>query len=101
YERDLASAVRAHMNLVRVWRGGVYESEDFYDLCNELGLLVWQDFMFACTLYPVDGDFIESSRAEAEHQVLRLRHRACLALWCGNNEVWGINAHELKDPKKK
>ena len=101
YARDLEAAAAAHMNMVRVWGGGIYESEDFYDLCDELGLLVWQDFMFACTLYPGDREFIASSQAEAEHQVRRLRHRACLALWCGNNEVWGINAHELVDPGKK
>ena len=100
YARDLGAAAAAHMNMVRVWGGGVYESEDFYDLCDELGLLVWQDFMFACTLYPGDPAFIASSRAEAECQVRRLRHRACLALWCGNNEVWSINAHELLDPEK-
>jgi beta-mannosidase len=100
YARDLEAAVAANMNMVRVWGGGIYESEDFFDLCDELGLLVWQDFMFACTLYPGDEAFMESSRAEAVHQVRRLRHRACLALWCGNNEIWGINAHELVDPKK-
>jgi beta-mannosidase len=100
YARDLGAAVAANMNMVRVWGGGVYESEDFYDLCDELGLLVWQDFMFACTLYPADAAFVASARAEAEHQVRRLRHRACLALWCGNNEVWGNNAHELLDPEK-
>jgi beta-mannosidase len=101
YERDLRAAVAANMNMMRVWGGGIYESEDFYDLCDELGLLVWQDFMFACTLYPGDAAFIASSRAEAVFQVRRLRHRASLALWCGNNEIWGINAHELIDPKKK
>ena len=101
YERDLTSAVRAHMNMVRVWGGGIYESEDFYDICDELGLLVWQDFMFACTLYPGDGAFVKSIRAEAKYQVQRLRHRACLALWCGNNEVFGCNGSDLTaDPKK-
>jgi len=100
YERDLGSAAAANMNMVRVWGGGIYESEDFYDVCDEKGLLVWQDFMFACTLYPADPAFVASSRAEAEHQVRRLRHRACLALWCGNNEVWGNNPHELLDPEK-
>ncbi len=95
YERDLLSAAQAHMNMIRVWGGGIYESEDFYDLCDELGLLVWQDFMFACTLYPADREFIASSRAEAEFQGRRLRHRAALALWCGNNEVFGCNHQEL------
>ncbi len=101
YARDLQAAVAAHMNMVRVWGGGIYESEGFYDLCDELGLLVWQDFMFACTLYPGDAAFIASSQAEADYQVRRLRHRACLALWCGNNEIWSINAHDLVNPKKK
>jgi beta-mannosidase len=100
YSRDLRAAAAAHMNMVRVWGGGIYESEDFYDLCDELGLMVWQDFMFACTLYPADPAFVASSRLEAEQQIRRLRHRACLALWCGNNEVWGNNVHELMDPEK-
>ena len=95
YERDLRSAAEAHMNMLRVWGGGIYESEDFYDLCDELGLLVWQDFMFACTLYPADPGFLASARAEAAYQVRRLRHRACLALWCGNNEVFGCNIADL------
>ena len=91
YARDLRSARAAHMNMIRVWGGGVYESEDFYDLCDELGLLVWQDLMFACSIYPGDAAFRRSVRAEARHQVRRLRHRACLALWCGNNEVAQLN----------
>jgi len=94
YERDLRSAVEAHMNMIRVWGGGIYEHEEFYDLCDELGLLVWQDFMFACAIYPGDRSFIRSVKTEAEQQVRRLRHRACLALWCGNNEIWALN----KDP---
>jgi beta-mannosidase len=101
YERDLVNAAQAHMNMVRVWGGGIYESEDFYDICDELGLLVWQDFMFACTLYPRDAAFLASVREEAEHQVRRLRHRTCLALWCGNNEVFSCNAAELTADKKK
>ncbi|HWA25759.1 MAG TPA: glycoside hydrolase family 2 protein [Lacunisphaera sp.] len=93
YARDLTSAAEAHMNMIRVWGGGIYESEDFYDLCDELGLMVWQDFMFACTIYPADGAFRQSVRAEARHQVRRLRHRACLALWCGNNEIAQLNTY--------
>jgi beta-mannosidase len=99
YERDLRAAAAANMNMVRVWGGGVYESEDFYDLCDELGLMVWQDFMFACTLYPADRAFLASVRAEAAQQVRRLRHRACLALWSGNNEVYSCNTNELKDKR--
>jgi beta-mannosidase len=99
YERDLRAAAAAHMNLVRVWGGGIYESEDFYDLCDELGLLVWQDLMFGCTAYPGDRAFVASVRAEAAFQVRRLRHRACLALWCGNNEVWSCNAADLVKPE--
>jgi len=95
YERDLQSAAEANMNMIRVWGGGIYESEEFYDLCDELGLLVWQDFMFACTMYPADKAFLASVGAEAEYQVRRLRHRACLALWCGNNEIAALNAPAL------
>jgi beta-mannosidase len=91
YARDLRAAVAANMNSIRVWGGGVYESEDFYDLCDELGLLVWQDFMFSCTLYPADRRFLASVRAEAEFQARRLHDRACLALWCGNNELPMLN----------
>ena len=85
----LQSATDAHLNLIRVWGGGIYESEDFYALCDEKGLLVWQDFMFACALYPGDDrpDFVASVREEAAYQVRRLAHHACLALWCGNNEI--------------
>ena len=99
YEHDLRSAAEAHMNMLRVWGGGIYESEDFHDLCDELGLLVWQDFMFACTLYPADDRFLASARAEAAYQIRRLRHRASLALWCGNNEVFGCNVSQLAADK--
>jgi beta-mannosidase len=101
YERDLRSAVAVHMNMIRVWGGGIYESEDFYDLCDELGLLVWQDFMFACSIYPGDEPFVASVRVEAAQQVQRLRHRACLALWCGNNEIEQLNAGRLKQPAQE
>lgn len=97
YKRDLHAAVAANMNCIRVWGGGIYESDAFYDLCDELGLLVWQDFMFACNLYPADETFLASVRTEAFQQVARLRHRACLALWCGNNELVQINGADLRE----
>ena len=96
YARDLGSAAAANMNMLRVWGGGIYESEDFYALCDELGLMVWQDFMFACSIYPADAAFRASVRAEARHQVRRLRHHACLALWCGNNEIAQLNTQGEK-----
>lgn len=97
----LTSATEAHMNMLRVWGGGIYESEDFYDLCDEKGLLVWQDFMFACAIYPGDKAFLSSVKAEAEHQTTRLANRACLALWCGNNEIEQMPREILKTPARK
>ncbi len=92
--RHLLQACRdARMNMLRVWGGGIYEDDAFYDLCDELGLLVWQDFMFSCSLYPADGPFLENVRYEAVDQIKRLRNHPCLALWCGNNEMeWGREA---------
>lgn len=88
--RDLLqSAVDANMNMIRVWGGGRYEPDWFYDVCDELGLLVWQDFMFACHLYPATEDFLADIDAEVREQVARLNHRACIALWCGDNELLG------------
>ncbi|NQU11975.1 glycoside hydrolase family 2 protein, partial [bacterium] len=87
YEDLLRSAVDAHLNIIRVWGGGVYENDLFYDLCDEKGLLVWQDFMFACALYPGNPAFRASVTRESEYEVRRLRHHAALALWCGNNEL--------------
>ncbi len=85
----LTSAVEANMNMLRVWGGGQYESEDFYDLCDEKGLMIWQDFMFSCSLYPSTPEFLANVRDEAAYQVKRLRDHASLALWCGNNEDLG------------
>ncbi len=83
---QLARAVDMNMNMLRVWGGGLYESDAFYDLCDELGILVWQDFPYACSYYPDGPDATQVAEQEAATQVRRLRHRACLALWCGNNE---------------
>ncbi|KAI5633033.1 beta-mannosidase [Phthorimaea operculella] len=74
------------MNMLRVWGGGVYESDLFYDQCDELGILIWQDFMFACSMYPVDKEFMDSVRTEVEQNVKRLQHHASIAIWAGNNE---------------
>jgi beta-mannosidase len=96
----LRSAAEAHMNMLRIWGGGFYEEERFYDLCDQYGILVWQDFTFACHIYPADDDFAENVRVEAVQNVRRLRHRTSLALWCGNNEMeqgwcdWGWNKPE-------
>ena len=86
YERTILDAKNANMNMLRVWGGGIYENDIFYDLCDEHGILVWQDFMFACALYPGDEAFVENVRQEAIDNVRRLRNHPCIALWCGNNE---------------
>lgn len=90
----LGDAARAHHNMIRVWGGGFYESEDFYDLCDQYGILVWQDFIFSCSVYPLDDPvFVENIQQEVLDNVSRIRHRASLALWCGNNEMdWGWEA---------
>ncbi|MBI1258619.1 MAG: glycoside hydrolase family 2 protein [Chloroflexi bacterium] len=88
YERLIADAADANMNMLRVWGGGVYEQDVFYDLCDQYGIAIWQDFMFACGTYPTyDAEFMKNVRAEAEDNVRHLRHHACMALWCGNNEM--------------
>ena len=85
----LTSAAQANMNMIRVWGGGQYESADFYDLCDEKGIMIWQDFMFSCALYPASKEFLANVREEVVYQVKRLRDHACIALWCGNNECLG------------
>lgn len=84
----LYKAKACNMNMIRVWGGGYYESDRFYDMCDELGLLVWQDFNFACQPYPFnDEEFLKEVLAEVEDNVLRLKNHACLCLWAGNNEI--------------
>jgi len=89
YEQLLADAVTANMNMLRVWGGGQYESEVFYELCDEKGLMIWQDFMFSCSAYPATEWFLEGVEAEIRHQVKRLKDHPCITVWCGNNENLG------------
>ncbi|MDD4672779.1 MAG: glycoside hydrolase family 2 protein [Bacteroidales bacterium] len=102
YQRVVQTAKESNMNMLRVWGGGVYENDIFYELCNRSGILVWQDFMFACSMYPTDSMFAENVKQEAIYQVKRLRKHSNIALWCGNNEVdeawhnWGWQkSHKL------
>ena len=88
--RDLLqSAVDANMNMIRIWGGGFYEADWFYDLCDDMGLMVWQDFMFACNLYPCTDDFLANVAAEVDYQVRRLSSHPSIVLWCGDNELVG------------
>ncbi|MDG2344123.1 MAG: glycoside hydrolase family 2 TIM barrel-domain containing protein [Flavobacteriales bacterium] len=103
YKRVLMAAADANMNMVRVWGGGVYENNRFYELCDSLGLMVWQDFMFACAMYPGDDSFLENVRLEAENNYQRLKKHPSIALWCGNNENlsawkrWGWEKTAIKE----
>lgn len=90
YEKHVLDAKNVNMNMIRVWGGGVYEDDYFYQLCDRNGILVWQDFMFACSTYPADEKFLTSIRHEAVDNVRRLRNHACIALWCGNNECQDV-----------
>jgi len=87
YRYILQSARDANMNMVREWGGGIYENDDFYNVCDELGLIVWQDFMFGGDMYPGDAEFLDNVRQEAIDQVKRLRNHPSIVVWCGNNEV--------------
>jgi beta-mannosidase len=87
HRQILQSARDAHMNMVRAWGGGYYESDDFYDICDELGILVWQEFMFGGDMVPGGADFQNSVKQEAINQVTRLSDHPSIVLWCGNNEV--------------
>ena len=102
YSSLINNAIMANMNTLRVWGGGIYEADYFYDLCDEKGILIWQDFMFACSLYPGNKEFLDSVDQEVRYQVNRLKSHPCIFLWCGNNEIasgwlsWGWK-DELSD----
>lgn len=97
YRHEIASAAESGMNMLRVWGGGIYEHDVFYELCDEYGILVWQDFMFACSMYPGDPAFLDNVAREAEYNVKRLRNHPSIALWCGNNEIDSAWAHYEED----
>lgn len=107
YENLLNDVVASNMNMLRVWGGGIYENDIFYDLCDEKGILIWQDFMFACAMYPGDEDFLQNVQQEAFDQVIRLRNHPSIALWCGNNENseawhrWGWQTGKTEAQKKE
>lgn len=107
YEGVIKQAVDANMNMLRVWGGGFFEKNLFYELCDENGLLVWQDFMFACAMYPGNEEFINNVRQETIDNVKRLRNHPCIALWCGNNENligwndWNWQNHTAKKQQLK
>lgn len=106
YKALLQDCRDAHLNMIRIWGGGIYENEAFYDYCDENGLLVWQDFIFSCALYPGDSAFLHNVEKEAEYQIKRLRNHPSLALWCGNNEVkngwedWGWQAQYTSNQRE-
>ncbi|MCI0494645.1 glycoside hydrolase family 2 protein, partial [candidate division KSB1 bacterium] len=112
YEHAVKFAADANMNMLRVWGGGIYEDDIFYDLCDKYGIMIWQDFMFACSMYPGDEAFLENVKAEAIQNAKRLRNHPCLVLWCGNNEIdvawsqdtpggWGWKERFSEDIRKK
>ncbi len=85
-EQRIEAACDAGFNMLRIWGGGLYESEHFYELCDQHGILVWQDFPYGCAYYPDTGEYADAGRAEATAAVKRIRNHASIALWCGNNE---------------
>jgi len=87
YRALLTDMKGVNINMLRVWGGGIYEKDVFYDLCDELGIMVWQDFMFACAMYPRDKDFLQNVNAESIQNIVRLRRHPSIAVWCGNNEI--------------
>ncbi len=101
YQHLITAARDANMTMLRIWGGGIYEHDVFYETCDQLGVLVWQDFMFACAMYPEDDpEFVAEVDAEARYQIRRLRSHPCLALWCGNNEnQWLHDMRYWDDPQ--
>jgi len=87
YQKLLHAAANTNINTLRVWGGGYYETKEFYELCDQLGIMVWQDFMFACAYYPDRQWFLTEVKNEASTIIKQLRNHPCLVIWCGNNEI--------------
>lgn len=87
YQKLIKDTKDANMNMIRIWGGGIYEDDEFYKACDENGILVWQDFMFAGSFYPADEAFLNNVKEEVKDQVNRLQNHPSIALWCGNNEI--------------
>ena len=106
YRKVINTTKESNMNMLRVWGGGIYENDIFYDLCDEAGILVWQDFMFACAMFPGDEAFLNNVKEEAADNVKRLRNHPSIAMWCGNNEIlaawfgWGWKDKEEAKSKE-
>lgn len=100
YKKVINTSKISNINMLRIWGGGIYENDIFYDLCDENGILVWQDFMFACAMFPDDEAFLNNVKQEAEDNIKRLRNHPSIAMWCGNNEIlaawfgWGWKQKE-------
>lgn len=101
YQAWIKLAVDSNQSMIRIWGGGIYEEQAFYDACDETGMLVWQDFMFACGNYPANDDFLKTVECEATANVKRLRHHPCIVIWAGNNEDYQYQEteHLQYDPK--
>lgn len=89
YEYLIKSSFDANLNCIRVWGGGMYENDIFYELCDKYGIIIWQDCMFACSLYPTTDWFLDEVEQELEYQIPRLQSHPCIGIWCGNNENYG------------
>ena len=107
YDALFDAVLAANMNMIRIWGGGIYETDYFYDQCDSLGIMIWQDFMYACAMYPGDEFFLENAAQEAESQVNRLKKHPSIVLWCGNNENaegwarWGWQDSLKRSHRKK
>ncbi len=106
YQKVIHTSKISNFNMLRIWGGGIYENDKLYDLCDQNGILVWQDFMFACAMFPGDAAFLENVKQEAADNIKRMRNHPSIAMWCGNNEIlaawfgWGWKQKEEAKSKE-